>query len=417
MAEVAARIGLEARSAGVHYMLGPFVNLVRSPLGGRDFEAFSEDPILTAQLASAYVRGMQSESVAACPKHFVANESEAQRTTVNCIIDERTLREVYLVPFEAAANAGAWSMMAAYNLVNGTHCSHNVDLVRGILRDEWGWDGVLMSDWHATHDTAGAAIAGLDLEMPGPPNRFGPALAEAVRRGEVPEETLDEMALRLLQLATRVGALPRGDAAGSGAGSAGTAGSGAGGRPALQAPGPVQLSDSAAAALVRRAAAESFVLLRNDGILPLDVRGLKRIAVIGPMAATPSIQGGGAANITAPYAVSPLDGLRAAFPGVEFVHEPGCEIPLMLPSLSRLTVTDLDGQPGLTEEFFVGQEPAGAPVARFNTKSSDLHLFGDLPSGIAQDNFSVRLSGLADAARSAAHTGSSCAASAAAGCS
>ena len=391
VAEVAARIGLEARTAGVHYMLGPFVNLIRSPLGGRDFEAFSEDPVLTAHLAAAYVRGMQSQAVAACPKHFVANDSEAQRTTVDCIVDERTLREVYLFPFEAAANAGAWSMMAAYNLVNGTHCSHNVDLVRGILRDEWGWDGVLMSDWHATPDTVGAAIAGLDLEMPGPPEHFGPRLAEAVRRGDVPEEILNEAALRLLRLAERVGALPRVDAA-EPAGAAPAGGATLVGAGAHANTKPIHLSDSAAAALVRRAAAESLVLLRNDGVLPLDVKGVRRVAVIGPTAATPSIQGGGAANITAPYAVSPLDGLRAALPDVELVHEPGCEIPLMLPSLSRLELTDLDGNPGLTEEFFEGQEPAGTPRVRFNTKSSDLHLFGDLPPGIAQDNFSVRLS-------------------------
>jgi beta-glucosidase len=392
VAEVATRIGFEARAARVHYMLAPFVNLIRSPLGGRDFEAFSEDPILTAVLGAAYVRGMQSEGVAACPKHLVGNESEEQRTTVDCVIDERTLREVYLVPFEAAANAGAWSMMAAYNLLNGTHCTRNADLVRGILRGEWEWEGVLMSDWHATHDTVDSALAGLDLEMPGPPLHFGRAMAEAVRRGDVPEETLNEMALRLLRLAERVGALETESGAGSsaaGVAGAGRAGSGAAGtRPG----GPLHLSDPAAAALVRRAAAESFTLLRNEGLLPIDPGGIRRVAVIGPMAATPSTQGGGAAHISAPYEVGPLDGLRAAMPGIELVHEPGCEIPLMLPPLSALDLIDLDGRPGLTEEFFEGQEPAGTPIARFNTRSSDLHLFGDLPPGVAQDNFSVRLS-------------------------
>lgn len=409
VSEVAALIGREAKSAGVGYMLAPFLNLVRSPLGGRDFEAFSEDPILAAVLGAAYVRGMQFEGVAACPKHFVGNESEAMRTTVDCVIDERTLREVYLVPFEAAARADAWSMMAAYNLVNGTHCTENRELVRGILRGEWGWDGVLMSDWHATHDTVVSILAGLDLEMPGPATSFGPFLAEAVRRGEVPEEILNEAALRVLRLAERVGALRVSVGSGTGSGGSGVARrpvagdantSGAAAPDAAQpaTAQPLNLSDSAAAALVRRAAAESFTLLRNDGLLPLDADyptaapALHRIAVIGPMAATPSTQGGGAAHISPPYEVNPLDGLRAALPQVEFVHEPGCEIPRMLPPLSHLNVTDMDGQPGLTEEFFVGQEPNGRPIARLNTKSSELHLFGDLPAGVTQDNFSVRLS-------------------------
>ena len=192
--EVAARIGLEAKRAGVHYMLGPVLNLVRSPLGGRDFEAYSEDPVLAALLGAAYVEGMQSAGVAATPKHYVANESETHRTTVDCRVDERTLREVYLVPFQAAVNAGAWSMMAAYNRVNGVHCSHHGPLVGGILKGEWAWDGVLMSDWEATHDTVAGAVAGLDLEMPGPPRFFGPALAEAVRRGDVSEAVLDDPA-------------------------------------------------------------------------------------------------------------------------------------------------------------------------------------------------------------------------------
>ena len=207
VAEVAARIGAEAGRGGVHYMLGPVLNIVRSPLGGRDFESYSEDPRLASELGVAYVKGMQSQGVAACPKHFVANDSEAHRTTVNCLVDERTLREVYLLPFEAAAGAGAWSMMAAYNRVNGVHCSENRALIGDILRDEWCWDGVLMSDWEATHDTVAGATAGLDLEMPGPPRHFGPELAAAVRRGEVDEETLNCAALRILLLASRVGAL------------------------------------------------------------------------------------------------------------------------------------------------------------------------------------------------------------------
>ncbi len=387
VAEVAARIGAEAGRGGVHYMLGPVLNIVRSPLGGRDFESYSEDPRLASELGVAYVKGMQSQGVAACPKHFVANDSEAHRTTVNCLVDERTLREVYLLPFEAAAGAGAWSMMAAYNRVNGVHCSENRALIGDILRDEWCWDGVLMSDWEATHDTVAGATAGLDLEMPGPPRHFGPELAAAVRRGEVDEETLNCAALRILLLASRVGALRLPDERSAGE----PAGAENGVEP--DPTKPVLLSDATAAALVRRAAAESFVLLANDGTLPLAPAGLRRVAVIGPNSAQPCTQGGGAAHIQAPYAVSPLEGLRAALPaGVEIVHEPGCSIDLFLPPLSRMDLTDLDGAPGLTIEYYRGQEPTGRPVARYNTRATDLHLFGDLPAGLPQNDFSVRLS-------------------------
>jgi beta-glucosidase len=392
VAEVAARIGSEAKRGGIHYMLGPVLNLVRSPLAGRDFECYSEDPLLIARLGVAYVTGMQSQGVAACPKHFVANDSETHRTTVNCIVDERTLREVYLLPFEAVAKAGAWSMMAAYNRVNGVHCSNNAALVGGVLREEWGWDGVLMSDWDATHDTVADASAGLDLEMPGPPRYLGPHLAAAVRRGEVDEETLNSAALHVLTLAARVGALPVNvTIAGRVAQTARTTGS-----IATAEADPlalVQLSDAAAAALVRRVAADAFVLLANDGVLPLAAETLRQVAVIGPNAANPCTQGGGAAHISAPYAISPLDGLRAAFPaGVEIVHEPGPGADLFLPPLTRMDLTDLDGRPGLTIEFYRGQEPVGEPVARFNVRSSDVHLFGDLPAGLAQDDFAVRIS-------------------------
>jgi len=384
VAEVAARIGAEAKRADVHYMLGPDLNLVRSPLAGRDFECYSEDPVLAARLGVAYVSGMQSQGVAACPKHFVANDSETHRTTVNCVVDERTLREVYLRPFEAAARAGAWSMMAAYNLVNGLHCTGNRALIDTILRDEWGWDGVLMSDWQATQDT-NEATAGLDLEMPGPPHSFGSLLAAAVRRGEVGEETLNRMAMRVLTLAARVGALPEERDVVPGRKTAGGGGIGS--------PAPFVLSDPEAAALVRRAAADSFVLLANDGILPLAAAQLERIAVIGPNAAAPCTQGGGAAHIDAPYAVSPLEGLRAALSeNVHIAHQRGCGIDLFLPPLTRMDLTDLDGNPGLTVEFFRGQEPRGVPVSRYNVQSSNLHLFGDLPAELPQNDFAVRLS-------------------------
>jgi beta-glucosidase len=386
VAVVAARIGSEAKRAGVDYMLGPVINLVRSPLGGRVFESYSEDPVLAGKLGAAYVAGMQSQGVAACPKHFVGNDSETRRTTVNCIIDERTLREVYLLPFEIAAGAGAWSMMAAYNRVNGVHCTGNQELVGSILRGEWGWDGVLMSDWHAANDTL-EVTTGLDLEMPGPAKQLGSHLAAAVRRGEVDEDTLDRAATRIVSLAARTGAL-RDDATAAGATSPRAAAT-----PTTHDTTPVLLSDAEGAALVRRAAAESFVLLSNHGILPLVAADLRRVAVVGPNAATPCIQGGGAAHIDAPYAVSPVEGMRAALPaGVEVVHESGPGIDLFLPPLIRMGLTDLEGQPGLTVEWWVGQEPVGQPIARYNVPTSTLHMFGDLPGGVPQDNFFARLS-------------------------
>jgi beta-glucosidase len=382
VSEVAARIGAEARLGGIHYMLGPVINLVRSPLAGRDFEAFSEDPFLTGRLGAAYVTGMQSQDVAATPKHFVANDAETARTSVDNTVAERTLRELYLVPFEAVAQAGAWAMMSAYNRVNGVYCSDHPQIVGGILRREWGWDGVLMSDWFGTHDTVRGALVGLDLEMPGPSRFFGRALADAVTRGEVDPAVLDEKVRRLLLLTARVGALPGTPAAKTRAS-----------LPALDPAAPWSLSDAEAAALVRRAAADSFVLLANDGILPLATARLKRVAVVGPNAAAPCTQGGGAAHISAPAPVTPLDGLLSALgSGAKVVHEPGCRIERFLPHLSHLDARDLDGLPGVTVEFFRGQEPGGEPAARWHMKASEIHLFGDAPGGLPQNDFSVRMS-------------------------
>jgi beta-glucosidase len=379
VSEVAARIGLEAKRAGVSYVLGPVINLIRSPLGGRAFECYSEDPILTAGIGVAYVAGMQAMGVAATPKHYVANDAEAHRTTVNCIVDERALREIYMRPFEAVAKAGAWAMMGAYNRLNGVYCCEHMGLVREALRTEWGWDGVLVSDWYATHGTVSEAVAGLDLEMPGPPRYFGPALARAVRDGQVDEKLLNEQARRLLLLAARVGALP------------GTAGA-AEAAPPLDPSAPYRLSDAEAASIVRRAAADSFVLLANDGILPLAPERLRRVAVIGPNAVRPCAQGGGAAHVSAPEPITPGDGLRAALgERVEVVVEQACRIERFLPLLTRLDTRDVDDRPGVTVEFFRGQEPAGEPVERWHMDSSELHLFGSLPGDLPQNDFSIRL--------------------------
>ena len=200
----------EARRKGVDVLLAPTVNLHRTPFGGRHFECFSEDPLLTARIGVAYVRGLQNSGVGATVKHFVGNDSETERMTVDVRIDERTLRELYLAPFEAIVReAGAWSVMASYNGVNGVTMTES-PLLRDILHDEWGYDGLVMSDWTAARSTEPAARAALDLAMPGPASLFGPwgdALLEAVQAGRVDEALIDDKVLRILRLAARVGGL------------------------------------------------------------------------------------------------------------------------------------------------------------------------------------------------------------------
>jgi beta-glucosidase len=323
----------EARRKGVDVLLAPTVNLHRTPYAGRHFECFSEDPLLTARIGSAYVRGLQRAGVGATIKHFVGNDSETQRFTVDVRIDDRTLHELYLAPFEAIVrDAGAWAVMAGYNGVNGSTMTES-PLLRDILRDEWGFDGLVISDWTAARSTEGAARAALDLAMPGPADRFGPwgdALLEAVRKGKVDEALIDDKVLNILRLAARVGALP--DAAASAEPPADAAASA---EPPADAPAsaeyPADAPDSVAVAEeLRAAAAAGFVLARNDGILPLPrsrPSGLPapsrptRVAVIGPNAEVARTLGGGSATVFPPYTISPLHGLRAA--GLHVTHALG----------------------------------------------------------------------------------------------
>ena len=288
--EVGRLLAFEARRKGVDVLLAPTVNLHRTPFAGRHFECFSEDPLLTARIGTAYVRGVQSGGVGATVKHFVANDSETERMSLDARLDESTLRELYLAPFEAIVReAGVWAAMAAYNGVNGRWMTES-PLLRDVLHDEWGFDGLVMSDWFATRSTAASAAAALDLVMPGPAGPWGDALVAAVRAGEVAQEAIDDKVLRILRLAARVGALE--------------------GSVAVAAP---PFSDAQVAACLRRVAAAGFVLARNeDALLPLPPSSLARVAVVGPNAAAARTLGGGSATVFPPYTVSPLDGLRAA---------------------------------------------------------------------------------------------------------
>ena len=351
----------EASRKGVDVVLGPTVNIQRTPYGGRNFEYFSEDPLLTGRIGAAFIRGIQAGGVGATAKHFVANDSETERYGVDVRIDERTLRENYLRPFEdIVREASPWAVMAAYNSVNGTTMTEH-PLVRDVLKDEWGFDGVVVSDWTAARTTAASANAGLDLVMPGPIGPWGAALFDAVKSGEVREATVDEKVLRLLRLACRVGALE------------GVASS---------ASREVAWPDPAVAAELRAAAAAGFVLARNEGgLLPLDPATLRRVAVLGPNAAVGRTLGGGSATVFPPYAVSPLDGLRAALATtVELDYGPGTSIGSRLPPVSDEALLLPDGTaPGLEVRFL---DADGSVRGVERRRRAAIHWFGTFAPGL-----------------------------------
>ncbi|MGH7919200.1 MAG: beta-glucosidase family protein [Candidatus Dormibacteraceae bacterium] len=320
-------LAAEARRKGVDVVLGPTVNIQRSPRGGRHFEAYSEDPWLSGQVGTALVRGLQAQGVGATPKHLVANDSETDRMNVDVRVDERTLREVYLQPFERLVEeGGAWLVMSSYNAVNGTTMSAN-DLLRSPLKDEWGFDGVVVSVWGGVRDTEAAGRAAQDLAMPGPSGVWGPALVEAVREGRVEEAAIDDKVVRLLRLAARVGALQGIPADG--------------GPPRRWAPGEVR-------ALLREAAADGMVLVRNRGVLPLDPASRPRVAVLGEHAAHGRNQGGGSAFVYPDHVVSPLQGLRRAFGEDRVTYRPGVRSQAgILPFDSEVARDPATGDPGL----------------------------------------------------------------------
>jgi beta-glucosidase len=360
--EVGRALAGEVRSKGAHVLLAPTVNLQRSVTNGRNFECYSEDAELTARLAVAYVRGVQSEGVGATIKHFAGNESEIERTTVNSEIGEVALREVYLRPFEAAVKeAGVWAVMSGYNKLNGTYAAENRWLLTDVLRGDWGFDGLVMSDWFGSRTCAPTVNAGLDLEMPGPVRDRGAQLVAAVAAGEVSRETVRERVLAVLRLMARVGALddlrPHVERAED--------------RPEVR-------------ALIRRAGVAGTVLLKNDGVLPLSPE--MTVAVIGPNAAVAQIMGGGSAQLNPHYAVSPLEGIAAR--AAEVVYAQGC--------------TNHRWEPILKGQFdvawFAGADFAGAPVAV--TQMTDLMAFWvpPFPGGLAPGAFSVRISGRCEVA-------------------
>jgi beta-glucosidase len=337
--ELAFALGTEARSKGVDVLLAPTINVMRTPLGGRGFESFGEDPVLIARMAVAYVAGLRRAGVAAAAKHYVGNDSETQRWTYDAQIAEHVLRELYLVPFEACVREADLDLvMTGYNMVNGITMTEHAWLLSAILKDEWGFQGVALSDWHAARNTVETAVAGLDLAMPGPSGPWGGQLTAAVRAGEVSEDEVDAKVLRILRLARRVGALSSNGSAANGATSNG---------------GPVLADPS----LLRRCAAAAFTLLRNEAdVLPLDPGAIRSIALIGPNAVSPVTQGGGSATVPPVSVSTPAGALTAALadldPQTQVIVRPGCVTWSIVPEPVPATVRDPDtGEPGVRLEF------------------------------------------------------------------
>ncbi len=279
----------EERGKGANVQLGPMMNMVRVPAAGRNFESFGEDPYLTAQMAAAAVRGIQSTGVIATAKHYIDNEQEFQRTTISSEIDVRTQHEIYLPPFKASVDAGVGAVMCSYNLVNGIYACENPDVQNDILKAELGFDGWIMSDWGATHSIVASANGGLDMEMPTGINYM--KLDAAIETGEVPAARLDEMVLRILRPMFRAGLFDR-----SPTGMIG-----------------VNVQTPEHQAFSRRAAAEGMVLLKNDAsILPLDPQKVHTLAVFGKLAdAEPIVVGGGSGRVGPPYVVTALQGIQS----------------------------------------------------------------------------------------------------------
>lgn len=341
---IGAALGVETKSKGCDILLGPAVNIHRAPLCGRNFEYFSEDPYLAGRMAVAYIQGVQSQNAGTSLKHYAANNSEFERTTMSSDVDERALREIYLTAFEMAVKeAKPWTVMCSYNKINGTWASENPLLLNEILKKEWGFEGLVVSDWGAVHNRIHSSNAGLDLEMPGLGDLPVQIIVDAVQKGKIPESVLDEMVRRILRIVFQA----RSD-----------------GQPrhldveAGNTPEHRQLA--------REAAAEAMVLLKNDGgVLPVNLSKVKSIAVFGPNADIARIEGGGSAFVNPYYTVTPLDAIRQRVGDkirVDFMQ--GCYNHVTLPVLDQkyLLVPGSEGEHGVQVMYFPSDDLTGQPI-------------------------------------------------------
>lgn len=372
-------LGAEARARGKDIILGPGINIVRTPVCGRNFEYFGEDPHQVGKLAAEVVRGIQTNDIAACVKHYALNNQEWNRGWVNALVDERTLREIYLPAFEETVRAGAYTFMGAYNRFRGQYCCENKYLVNDILKGEWGFDGVFLSDWGAVHSTRDSAMNGLDLEM-GTSDRydtffFANPLLNAVEKKQIPESIVDDKVRRILRMMIRTGML---DPSTRKAGSRNTA---------------------AHQKAVRDIAGEAMVLLKNTGnVLPLDPARPLKIAVIGDNADMKHASGGGSSEVKALYEITPLEGLKrragqtiqiAYLQGYRDTGDSTAFEPIRESFLQ--TFDPASGVRSWKAEYFNNRDLRGAPAVIRYDKDVDFKWGQQGPvSGVRADSFSAR---------------------------
>ena len=312
--KIGSATGEEALFKDVDVLLAPTINLHRHPLGGRHFECYSEDPILTSKIACAYVSGVQSKGVAACLKHFAGNDTEYERHLVSSNIDEKTLRELYLYPFEMGIKkAKAKVVMSAYNKVNNIYCSSHDELINKILKKEWKFDGYVVSDWGAALETVENANGGLDLEMPGPAKTWGKNLVDAVKAGLVEEKKIDEKVKRILTVAKFTDRFNR------------------------KRISERSIDKKSHRKLIKKTAIEGMVLLKNEDVLPLDRNKISNIALIGPNVKDSQIIGGGSAGLNPHYEIHPLEGISNFLKDekVKIHYAKGCHVDKYLPAFEK----------------------------------------------------------------------------------
>ena len=368
-------LGQETKTKGAQVLLGPTVNIHRSPLNGRNFECYSEDPYLTARIAVAFINGVKEENIGTSIKHYVCNESEFERFTISSEVHERALREIYLPPFEAAVKeADTWSVMASYNRINGVYASENKHTLMDILKQEWGFRGFVVSDWGGTRSTADAANAGLDLEMPGPARMMGDKLLEAVKAGEVDESVIDDKVRRLLRVMVLSGVFE-----------------------SPEEPPEQAVDKPEHRSLAREVAGEGIVLLKNrDHVLPLDKSKVGSLAIIGPNAKVARIMGGGSSVVTPHYAITPFDGIRNRMgDSSRVLYEQGCDnyrtLPVIEPGWLRPS-GDAEGE-GLTVEYFNAPDLAGEPVFASKRTYMEMAWTEEISPEVNRESFSARFTG------------------------